>query len=201
MERKKVLFITDEESWRAKFYALLSDYFEVILVNQVSHWGTFRKVLEQEKPDLVILNYYTRNLDTVSIVQDNQDFNIIISIGREIEPKLRKYFEKCNSKGFFEYQASSDELLKTIEKIIGLPKIKDRRYFIFEDEKSKKHWSIEIEGASFIVNFGKLGSSGQKIEKTFETEEDCNKEYEKLINKKLKEGYLEQKDRKFINGD
>jgi predicted DNA-binding WGR domain protein len=72
-----------------------------------------------------------------------------------------------------------------------------RRHFIYKDEKSDKFWIIETKEDELLTFFGKnndkeIFSGGKKTEKLFDTEEDCEKEAEKLILKKIKEGYLEQ---------
>ena len=45
----------------------------------------------------------------------------------------------------------------------------------------------------FAVNYGKYGSIGKFELKEFDTEEDCQKEAEKLIRSKIKKGYVEER--------
>ncbi|WP_001015840.1 WGR domain-containing protein [Leptospira interrogans] len=66
---------------------------------------------------------------------------------------------------------------------------------IFRDDKSDKFWNIETSGNSFTVTYGKTGTSGTSQTKTFETEETCIKEAQKLLSEKLKKGYIEGNDR------
>lgn len=66
-----------------------------------------------------------------------------------------------------------------------------KRYLIFKDETSDKFWQIVVNGASFSVTYGKTGTAGTSQTKTFESEEKCLKEAEKLLNEKLKKGYVE----------
>ncbi|EMN80473.1 WGR domain-containing protein [Leptospira interrogans] len=61
----------------------------------------------------------------------------------------------------------------------------------FKDDKSDKFWNIEVSGNSFTVTYGKTGTSGTSQTKTFETEETCIKEAQKLLSEKLKKGYIE----------
>ncbi|EKO78168.1 MULTISPECIES: WGR domain-containing protein [unclassified Leptospira] len=61
----------------------------------------------------------------------------------------------------------------------------------FKDDKSDKFWNIEVDGTSFTVTYGKAGTSGQTQTKSFDNEEKCLKEAEKLLSEKLKKGYLE----------
>ncbi|EKP14184.1 MULTISPECIES: WGR domain-containing protein [Leptospira] len=66
-----------------------------------------------------------------------------------------------------------------------------KKYLIYQDEGSKKFWSIQVSGSTFTVTFGKIGSSGQSSTKTFSDEKECLKEAEKLFREKLKKGYVE----------
>ena len=66
-----------------------------------------------------------------------------------------------------------------------------KRIFIFQDAKSQKFWSIDVEGKEFTVEYGRLGSAGQTSKKEFDSEEKCEKEANKLIAEKTKKGYVE----------
>jgi predicted DNA-binding WGR domain protein len=66
-----------------------------------------------------------------------------------------------------------------------------KRCYIFQDGNSQKFWNIEFEGTGYKVTYGKLGAAGQTSEKTFATEELCRKEVDKLIQSKVKKGYVE----------
>lgn len=66
-----------------------------------------------------------------------------------------------------------------------------KRIFIFQDAKSQKFWSIDVEGTSFTVEYGRLGTAGQTSKKDFDSEEKCQKEADKLIAEKTKKGYAE----------
>lgn len=66
-----------------------------------------------------------------------------------------------------------------------------KRVFIFRDFKSQKFWSIDVCGSEFTVNYGKLGTEGQTQVKTFASPEEAEKAAEKLINEKVKKGYVE----------
>ncbi|EMO51757.1 DUF4132 domain-containing protein [Leptospira noguchii] len=59
----------------------------------------------------------------------------------------------------------------------------------FQDATSNKFWNIETSGDSFTVTYGKIGTSGQTQTKTFDTEDKCQKEAQKLLSEKLKKGY------------
>ncbi len=64
-----------------------------------------------------------------------------------------------------------------------------KNYFEYQDEKSAKFWEINLNGLSVTTSYGKIGTTGQTSEKTFETAEKAQKEYNKLIAEKTKKGY------------
>lgn len=66
-----------------------------------------------------------------------------------------------------------------------------KRYFTYKDEKSDKFWSIEIQGIMVTVVFGKNGTAGNTNVKEYFKEEDAKKDADKLIQEKLKKGYVE----------
>lgn len=65
------------------------------------------------------------------------------------------------------------------------------RRFEFVEGKSAKFWQAESSGATFIVEFGRLGTKGQRKEKDFPNEDAAKKELGKKIAEKLREGYSE----------
>ena len=67
----------------------------------------------------------------------------------------------------------------------------DRREFQFIDGSSNKFWAIALDGASFTVHFGRIGTTGQAKAKAFGTEDVARREYDKLILEKTKNGYVE----------
>lgn len=62
-------------------------------------------------------------------------------------------------------------------------------HFQFSDGSSNKFWKIRLDGTSFTVNFGRIGTAGQVQTKEFKSEAEAEKEYNKLIAEKLKKGY------------
>ena len=66
-----------------------------------------------------------------------------------------------------------------------------KKQLIFSDDKSNKFWNIEVSKKSFTVTYGKIGTAGTSATKTFESDEKCLKEAEKVIAEKLKKGYTE----------
>lgn len=60
-----------------------------------------------------------------------------------------------------------------------------KKYFEYKDEKSSKFWEIETTNKNLIVCYGKIGSQGQTQEKYFETNEEAEKNAQKLIQFKI----------------
>jgi predicted DNA-binding WGR domain protein len=208
-ERKTILIYDKRETMCINFHALLGDYFTICLLKKpddiVSRLDKLKEALDQTKANCIILDDYVE-LGALRSFNNGNPLPIIVSLQYDVK-EYKDYKEPMDyiinevrpSGGIFYYGASSDELLKLIDKAIGLPEIKNRRYFTFADGKSNKFWSIEKEGPSYLVNFGKMGSEGQKTEKTFSTEADCQKTIDKLIAEKTKKGYVEKTDRSFLN--
>ncbi|MBN1501411.1 MAG: ankyrin repeat domain-containing protein [Spirochaetes bacterium] len=65
-------------------------------------------------------------------------------------------------------------------------------YLEYKDNKSGKFWEILQIGSIIFFRFGKTGAEGQTQTKDFETEEMAGKEAVKLLNEKLKKGYIEK---------
>src|SRR5262249_6678545 len=59
------------------------------------------------------------------------------------------------------------------------------------DGSSRKFWAIELDGKSFSVHYGRIGTVGQAKEKIFSSEDLAKREYDKLISDKAKGGYVE----------
>ena len=57
--------------------------------------------------------------------------------------------------------------------------------------KSNKFWEIEVDGKSFTVRYGRIGTNGQTQTKTFPDEARTTREAQKLIAEKVKKGYTE----------
>ena len=64
-----------------------------------------------------------------------------------------------------------------------------KKQLTYKDDKSDKFWSIETNGNSFTVTYGKAGTSGASQTKTFKSEYECENEAEKLVKEKMKKGY------------
>ncbi len=66
-----------------------------------------------------------------------------------------------------------------------------KREFHCTEGGSQKFWAIEVQGKSFTVQFGRLGTAGQEQKKTFKSEVEAQKAADKLIAEKTKKGYAE----------
>ncbi|MFY0570738.1 WGR domain-containing protein [Archangium lansingense] len=65
------------------------------------------------------------------------------------------------------------------------------RRFEFVEGTSAKFWMADVQGNTFIVVFGRLGTDGQRKEKEFDDEAGARREYERKVAEKLREGYHE----------
>lgn len=61
---------------------------------------------------------------------------------------------------------------------------------IYTDGSSNKFWKINVIGKSYTVTYGKVDTVGAVKSKEFDSEEICEKEANKLIQSKLKKGYV-----------
>ncbi|HBP19180.1 MAG TPA: hypothetical protein DEA08_15510, partial [Planctomycetes bacterium] len=67
----------------------------------------------------------------------------------------------------------------------------ERRELRYSGGGSDKFWTIELEGASHSVHFGRVGTNGQRKSKDFDSEEEARASFAQLIAQKLKKGYAE----------
>jgi len=65
------------------------------------------------------------------------------------------------------------------------------KHLKYIDGTSDKFWEIQTSGDSHTVTYGRNGTDGQSKTKTFDTEEACLADAEKLIREKTKKGYSE----------
>ncbi len=59
----------------------------------------------------------------------------------------------------------------------------------FSEGSSNKFWQINLSGKSFTTTYGKIGTSGQTTVKSYGSDAEAKKEYDKLIAEKVKKGY------------
>ena len=60
---------------------------------------------------------------------------------------------------------------------------------LLEESNTNKFWQITQNKISLIIEFGKVNTNGQKIIKSFETEDLATKEMKRLIEQKKKKNY------------
>jgi predicted DNA-binding WGR domain protein len=65
------------------------------------------------------------------------------------------------------------------------------RRFEFVGGGSAKYWEATVSGYDVTVHYGRLGSDGQSLTKTFPDQAAAQKHAEKLIQEKCKKGYCE----------
>jgi predicted DNA-binding WGR domain protein len=68
------------------------------------------------------------------------------------------------------------------------------RRFELVEGSSSKFWSPELQGNTFTVTYGRIGTAGQRKEKAFPDEASARREYEKKVAEKVREGYVEMAD-------
>jgi predicted DNA-binding WGR domain protein len=66
------------------------------------------------------------------------------------------------------------------------------RYFELSDAKSHKFWEISLCGGGHNVRFGRIGTAGQELSKTFDDPLQARADFERLIRQKLAKGYQEK---------
>jgi predicted DNA-binding WGR domain protein len=66
-----------------------------------------------------------------------------------------------------------------------------KRELIYMDAKSSKFWTIELAGTSHTVTYGRIGTDGQSLTKSFPSPEAARKEMDKLVAEKLGKGYVD----------
>jgi predicted DNA-binding WGR domain protein len=63
--------------------------------------------------------------------------------------------------------------------------------FRFVQGTSNKYWKVGVNGCDLIVEFGRVGTKGQRVIKTFDDEERAKREAIKLTLEKTRKGYEE----------
>lgn len=61
----------------------------------------------------------------------------------------------------------------------------------FEDGRSHKFWEIEVQGNTFTVRYGRVGTDGQTNTKVFGSPAEAQREADKVTRSKVKKGYAE----------
>jgi DNA ligase 1 len=66
-------------------------------------------------------------------------------------------------------------------------------YYEFSDGKSEKFWEIGRNGCDVTVRYGRIGTTGQTLVKSLDSEEAAQKHHDKLIEEKTGKGYQSTK--------
>ena len=61
----------------------------------------------------------------------------------------------------------------------------------FVQGSSSKFWQIEVNGSEVHIHFGRIGTSGQFVTKSFPDETAAGKHAEKVTREKLAKGYTD----------
>jgi len=72
------------------------------------------------------------------------------------------------------------------------PEASTSRYFTLKDDKSNKFWQIAVAENSYTVSYGRIGTAGQSLHKTYDTAYQCRIAAEKIIQEKIAKGYSEE---------
>ncbi|MGP0173466.1 AAA domain-containing protein [Pseudomonas sp. NCHU5208] len=73
----------------------------------------------------------------------------------------------------------------------GAPMELKMREFRFTQGNSAKFWKVAVQGDELTICFGRLGNKGQTLIKTFDSIEKAERERAKLIEEKIRKGYVE----------
>ncbi|MFO0626161.1 MAG: WGR domain-containing protein [Polyangiales bacterium] len=65
------------------------------------------------------------------------------------------------------------------------------RRFEFVEGSSSKFWEAEVQGTTFTVVYGRIGTPGVRKDKPFATPAEAQREHDKKVAEKLREGYAE----------
>ena len=63
--------------------------------------------------------------------------------------------------------------------------------FRFVEGTSNKFWRVGVNGCDLVVEFGRIGTNGQRVIKTFDEEDRAKREAAKLTLEKTRKGYQE----------
>lgn len=89
-----------------------------------------------------------------------------------------------------QFKSSEDELSDNQEVISE--QADDFKHFHFQQGKSDKFWRIAQRDLDIIVHYGRTGTKGQKVTKSYDSEVRAKKEMNKLISEKTRKGYQQQ---------
>jgi predicted DNA-binding WGR domain protein len=89
-----------------------------------------------------------------------------------------------------QFKPSEDKLLPDNQQTIDEQE-DDFKHFHFQQGKSDKFWRIVQRDLDVIVHYGRSGTKGQKVTKSYDSETRATREMNKLILEKTRKGYQE----------
>ncbi|MEM9312162.1 MAG: WGR domain-containing protein, partial [Pseudomonadota bacterium] len=75
---------------------------------------------------------------------------------------------------------------------VAPPSEGDWQTFRFRKGTSDKFWRVALRGTDLVVNYGRSGTKGQSVTKSFDDEGRAKREMNKLILEKTRKGYAEE---------
>ena len=87
---------------------------------------------------------------------------------------------------------SRDPVLESAVPVDPAATEKHTRHFEFTGGNSNKFWEITLAGPQHTVRFGRIGTKGQIVTKTFEDIAVARQDCERLIRSKQAKGYREE---------
>ncbi|MEL7728511.1 AAA domain-containing protein [Citromicrobium bathyomarinum] len=81
---------------------------------------------------------------------------------------------------------------KPLTEEVAPPASDDWQTFRFQQGNSDKFWRIALRGSDVVVNYGRSGTKGQSVTKTYEDGARASHEKNKLIMEKTRKGYVEE---------
>ncbi|MDY7098499.1 MAG: AAA domain-containing protein [Pseudomonadota bacterium] len=75
---------------------------------------------------------------------------------------------------------------------VAPPSTADWQTFRFQRGSSDKFWRIALRGTDVVVNYGRSGTKGQSVTKSYDDEAAAKRAMTKLILEKTKKGYVEE---------
>ncbi|MDT0594864.1 AAA domain-containing protein [Glaciecola petra] len=64
--------------------------------------------------------------------------------------------------------------------------------FVFKEGKSDKFWHIAQQGRDLLLHYGRTGTKGQKVTKSYDSDKKAEQQRKRLIREKVRKGYEQQ---------
>lgn len=86
--------------------------------------------------------------------------------------------------------ASATKKKKVLKRPVAKSKKDKFQRFEFTEGKASKYWEIGQDSELYTVRYGRIGSNGQSKKKEMSSEAECRKEVSRLVQSKLRKGYV-----------